>query len=125
MKRVISCVLLFVLAIGVPARAAAQVPGDVWRNVVEKIDAGAELDVRLQDGTRFRAILVDVRPDAVLLQPKTRVPVPVQEVPYEAIALIERRSQGGIGAGKAAAIGVAAGVGTFFAIIAILAATLD
>jgi hypothetical protein len=112
------------LSLLVPASLRAQVPADVWRGFAEKIDVGTELTVTLQDGTRFRAMLVGVRADAVLLQPKTRVPVPVQPVAYDAIASMERRKTGGVGAGKAAAIGVASGVGTFFAMLLILVAAV-
>ena len=108
-----------------PTWAAAQVPPDVWRGFVEKVDAGSELNVRLRDGTRFRAVLVGIQPNAVLLQPKTRITVPVQSVPYDAIASLERRKQAGMGAAKAAAIGVGAGVATFFAIMAIVFAAID
>ena len=117
--------LLLILALMAPTSAAAQVPPDVWRGFVEKVDAGSELNVRLRDGTRFRAVLVGVQPDAVLLQPKTRITVPVQSVPYDAIASLERRKQAGMGAAKAAAIGVGAGVATFFAIMAIVFAAFD
>jgi hypothetical protein len=75
----------------------------------------------LNDGQRFRATLVGVRADAVLLQPKTRIPVPIQAVPYEAIVRLER-TRPGIGAGKAAAIGVATGVGAFFATLGVMLA---
>ena len=112
------------LSLLVPASLRAQIPADVWRGFAEKIDVGTELTVTLQDGTRFRAMLVGVRADAVLLQPKTRVPVPVQPVAYDAIASMERRKTGGVGAGKAAAIGVASGVGTFFAMLLILVAAV-
>jgi hypothetical protein len=54
----------------------------------------------------------------MLVQPKTRIPVPIQAVPYEDVIQIER-TRSGIGAGKAAAIGVAAGVGAFFGIVAL------
>jgi hypothetical protein len=83
------------------------------------------LTVRLQNGQRFRATLIAVRDDAVLLQPRTRVPVPVQAVPYDEIATLERRESGGIGAGKAAAIGVASGAGAFVVILLILMAAFD
>jgi hypothetical protein len=53
------------------------------------------------------------------------VPVPVQPVPYDAVLSLERRSEGGMSAGKAAAIGVATGAGTFFAILLILLTTVD
>ena len=112
------------LSLLMPASVRAQVPADVWRGFAQKIDVGTELTITLQDGTRFRAMLVAVRDDAVLLQPKTRVPVPVQPVAYDAIASMERRKTGGVGAGKAAAIGVASGVGTFFAMLLILVAAV-
>ena len=116
--------LLLILTLTTPAWAAAQVPPDVWRGFVEKVDAGTELNVRLRDGMRFRAVLVGVQPDAVLLQPKTRVTVPVQSVPYGAIASLERR-QSGTSAAKAAAIGVGTGVAAFFTIMAIVFAAFD
>ena len=111
--------LLLILALMTPTWAAAQVPPDVWRGFVENVDPGTEINVRLRDGKRFRAILVGARPDSVLLQPKTRITVPVQSVPYDAIASLERRPKG-MGAGKAAAIGVGSGVAVFFGIMAIV-----
>jgi hypothetical protein len=112
------------LSLLAPRPAAAQVAEEVWRSFAEKIDVGTELNVTLQDGTRFRAMLVGTRDDAVLLQPKTRIAVPVQAVAYSAIVSMERRKAGGTGAGKAAAIGVASGVGTFLGMLLILVATV-
>ena len=124
MKTFVTCGLVLSLLAAAPVRA--QVPADVWRTFAQNIDVGSEMNVRLQDGKRFRATLVGVRDDALLLQPKTRVTVPVQAVPYGDIASLERRKAGGgVGAGKAAAIGVASGVGSFFAILLILVASFD
>jgi hypothetical protein len=118
--------LVVIAALLVPHGASAQISSDVWRGFVEKLDAGTELNVRLAEGQRFRAVLVGVRADAVLLQPKTRVTVPVQAVPYDAIASLERRQpSSGMGAAKAAGIGVASGVAVFFAIMAIVFAAYD
>jgi hypothetical protein len=61
----------------------------------------------------MRATLVGVRADAVLLQPKTRIPVSIQAVPYDSIVGMEPRRPA-IVPGKAVAIGVATGVGAFF-----------
>ena len=102
---------------------AAQVPPDIWRSFAERVAVGSELDVRLSDGRRFRATLIGVNDDAILLQPRTRVPVPVQAVPYEEILRLER-TKGGIGAGKAVAIGVATGVGAFFGTLALMLAAV-
>jgi hypothetical protein len=97
----------------------AQAAPAVWRGFAERIAVGTELNVRLNDGHRFRATLVGAQDDAVLLQPKTRIPVPVQAVPYGEIVRMEPRKPG-IGAGKAVAVGVASGVGAFFGILALL-----
>ena len=102
---------------------AAQTSSDIWKSFAERVDVGTELNVRLNDGHRFRATLVAVRSDAMLVQPKTRVPVPIQAVPYEQIVRVER-TKPGIGTLKAVAIGAATGVGAFFGVLAILFAAV-
>ena len=116
-------ILVLVLALIVPAAVHAQAQPDVWRTFASRINVGTQLDVRLRSGQRFRATLIDAREDVVLLQPKTRVPVPVQPVSYESIVSLEQ-VKGGIGAGKAAAIGVASGVGAFFATLLFILAVV-
>ena len=102
---------------------AAQTTTEVWRSFAERIAVGTELNVRLNNGQRFRATLVGAQQDVVLLQPKTRIPVPVQAVSYDSILRIEPR-KAGQGVGKAVAIGVATGVGTFFGVVALLVAAV-
>ena len=120
-NRLLTAALIIIIAM--PQIAAAQALPEVWRSFAEHQDVGTELKVRLNDGQSFRATLVAVRPDVVMLQPKTRVPVPVQPIPYEAIVRLER-TRHGIGGGKAVAIGVATGVGAFFATLAIMLAAV-
>jgi hypothetical protein len=118
--RVITAIALIAMtAVG----SSAQTPADTWRQFAERVEVGTELNVRLTNGQRVRATLIGVGDDAVLLQPRTRVPVAVQAVSYSDILRMERRGKG-IGAGKAAAIGVAAGVGAFFGTMAVLVAAL-
>jgi hypothetical protein len=120
MRRTLHLVTAVVLVVLVAGHGvAAQTSSDIWRSFAERVDVGTEVNVRLNDGRRFRATLVAARSDAMLVQPKTRIPVPIQAVPYEQILRIER-AKPGIGAGKAVAIGVATGVGTFFGILALL-----
>jgi hypothetical protein len=125
MKTVI--VLLVVAMIGTqPALAQVSDTAALWRAFAEKVEVGSLLKVRLNDGQRFTATLVQAQPGALVLQPKTRVPVAVQPVAYESIASIERVRNGGIGAGKAALIGVASGVGGFLVTLFIfIAASYD
>jgi hypothetical protein len=120
-----SAIVLFVVGmLGVQPTAAQVVEtADLWRAFAEKVEVGSAVRVRLHNGQQFIATLVQARPDAVLLQPKTRVAVPVQPVAYDAILSMERIRTGGIGAGKAAAIGVATGVGAFLATLLIFVAT--
>src|ERR671911_2310016 len=84
--------------------------GDIWRAFAQKVDVGTRLKVRLDDGQRVVAMLIDADADGILVQPRTRVPVPVQRIAYDQIASLERDDTRGIGAGKAVAIGVASGV---------------
>jgi hypothetical protein len=119
--RIVIALFVVVMVSVQPALAQVANTAEVWRAFAEKVDVGSPLKVRLNDGRTFTATLVQAQPGALLLQPKTRVPVPVQPVPYDAILSIER-ARGGIGAGKAAAIGVVTGVGAFFATLLIFIA---
>ena len=121
MKTVIA-LFVVVMVSTQPALAQVSDTAGLWRAFAEKLDVGSSLKVRLRDGQKFTATLVQAQPAALLLQPKTRVPVPVQPVTYESIASLERVRGGGIGAGKAAAIGIATGVGAFLATLLIFVA---
>ena len=116
---IITALLVVLVAV---QSVAAQTTADVWRSFAERVDVGTELNVRLNDGRRMRATLVGVRADAVLLQPKTRIPVSIQAVPYDTIVGMERKA--GHSAGKAVAIGVATGVGAFFGIMLLIVAAV-
>ena len=116
---IITALLIVLIAV---QGVAAQTTADVWRSFAERVDVGTELNVRLNDGRRMRATLVGVRADAVLLQPKTRIPVSIQAVPYDTIVGMERKA--GHSAGKAVAIGVATGVGAFFGIMLLIVAAV-
>ena len=118
-------VVLLVALVSAPGFAQAPAQGEVWRTFAERVDVGARIRVRTRDGQRVTATLVQASPEALLLQPRTRTPVPVQRVPYDAIASIERDDQRGIGAGKAVAIGVGSGAGAFFGILLFMLAALD
>ena len=114
------------LALLLAAPLHAQDQAAVWRDFAMKIDVGSELTVRLRNGQKFRATLIGVRDDTVLVQPRTRVPVEVQPVPFQEIQSLERRREGGgIGPAKAAAIGVASGVAGFLATLLIVMAAVD
>ena len=120
LARLLVCLLLMQ-----PVAAQVTDAGAVWRTFAAKVEVGSSVKVRLQDGRTFTATLVEAQTDALLLQPRTRVPVPVQPVSYDSIVSLERMRGDGIGAGKAAAIGVLTGVGAFFATLVIFIASIQ
>ena len=119
----ILAILATLASSSVSAQAALQ--PDVWRAFAQQIDVGSRVKIRLDDGQRVAATLIQAGADSLVVQPRTHVPVPVQRITYDRIASIERDKSGGIGAGKAVAIGVASGVGAFLGTLLILIATLD
>jgi hypothetical protein len=124
MKALIITLIVVTLAAG-PAMAQEVDTASVWRTFAGHLEVGAAVKMRLRNGQAFRATLVQARPDVLLVQPKTRIAVPVQPVAYDAIVSIDRERTGGMGPGKAAAIGVAAGAATFVGVLLILFATFD
>ena len=74
--------LLIVALLMMPASGVAQAGNDAetWRSFVENVPVGSELDVRLRSGQRFRATLVRTTTDTLMVLPKTRAAVPVQQV---------------------------------------------
>ena len=125
MRKTIHVAITALLIVVMTAQGVmAQTVSDIWRSFAERVDVGTELHVRLNDGNGFRGTLVAVRSDAMLMQPKTRVPVPIQTIPYETIVRLER-TKAGSGTAKAVAVGVATGVGAFFGMLALLFAAGD
>jgi len=126
MKIVTMLMLMLMTTVG-PHGAFAQAPpeGDIWRAFAQKIEAGARVKVRLHDGQRVTATLIRADPEEMLLQPRTRIPVPVQRIAYEQVASLERDEARGIGAGKAVALGIASGVGAFLGTLLIVIATIE
>lgn len=119
-------ILVIIATLTTPTAFARQVPQpDVWRTFARQIDVGSRIIIRLDDGERVVATLIQADADGVLVQPRTRAAVAAQRVPYDRIASIERDETRGISVGKAVVLGVASGVGAFFGTLLILMAVLD
>jgi hypothetical protein len=123
-SRSLIAVLMLSIA-AAPALAQAANDAEAWRVLAAKLDAGSAVDVRLRDGTHFKATFIDAKPDAMLVQRKTRLPVPVEAIGYESIASISRVDHSGMSAAKVTGIALGsagAAIGAFFLI---LLASLD
>jgi hypothetical protein len=86
---------------------------------VQKLPMGSKVRVERTDGTTLRGTLMQASDASIVVQKGTRIPEPPLSIPIGELARVTTENGGGIGAGKAAAIGIASGVGAFFAILAI------
>jgi hypothetical protein len=105
--KAVSAALVIILIVSVaPPSAFAQSESDgaAWRMLAEKLEGGAAVDMRLRDGRHFKATFIGAREQTMVVQRKTRVPVAVEEVPYEAIASMSRVAPASMSGGKIAAI---------------------
>jgi hypothetical protein len=125
--RVISVLALVLVALlaAPPAYAQGAVAGpEIWRTFAATIDPGRTLKVRLTNGQHFRATLLQVSDVGLTVQPKTRMPVPPQVVPFADVASLEIDTGKGANVGKAIAIGAAVAAGAFFGLMALTFAVL-
>ena len=126
MNKCMAIVLMVATLAATTLSAQAGAQPDVWRTFAQRIEAGSRVRLSLDDGRRVVATLINAGEDGLLVQPRTRIPVPVQRIAYDRIVSLERdKSRGGTGTGKAIAIGVASGVGAFLGTLMILIATID
>jgi hypothetical protein len=80
--------------------------------------------VRTTGGKRWTAVLMAVDDTGVTVKPKTRIPDPAQQVPFDRLAQLEL-AQGDSNIAKAAVIGGAVGGGVFLGLLMLLFANVD
>jgi hypothetical protein len=106
--------------------AAAQAnDADAWHTLAVALEPGSTIDLRFLDGAHVKATFIAARADVMVVQRKTRVPVAVETIRYDAIASMARAEHAGLSAGKVTAIALGsagAAIGAFFLI---LLASLD
>jgi hypothetical protein len=119
--KLVALVLATVLIAGPHTLHGQEVVGpEIWQTFAARLEPGKVVKVRLKNGQRFKATLLDASDTAVTLQPKTRAAVPPQRVPYESIETLEVDRDKGARVAKAVAVGAAVAVGTFFGLMAIV-----
>ena len=108
-----------------PASAQTGYDGSAWRALAERLEGGVAIDMRLRDGRHFKATFINARADAIVVQRKTRVPVALEQIPYDAIVSMSRVEPASLSGAKIAGIALGsagAAIGTLFLI---MLATLD
>jgi hypothetical protein len=121
--RLIMCAVLVLPLTSIPA--SAQSDASAWRALAEQLEGGVLVDVRLRDGKHFKATFVEARPDGVLVQRKTRVPVSVEQINYESIASLSRAQTSNLSGGKVAAIALGSAGAAIGVLWLIALASLD
>jgi hypothetical protein len=114
------------LAVGLTGNraAASGQDADLWRQYAMRLPIGSTVKVRTTDGERRTAVLMRVDDTGITVKPKTRIPEPVQQVPFDHLTQLElARADSNIA--KAAAIGGAVGAGVFLGLLTLLFANVD
>jgi len=103
----------------------AVVDSTAMADYVQRLPAGSKVRVERTDGASLRGTLMKTGGDAIVVQKNTRLPEPPVAVPIAEIARVTLDGGHGTTTAKAVAIGIASGVGAFFAVLAIAFATVD
>jgi len=113
-----TAIALIVSLITLTAGNAFAQEAGTWRKVAEATPLGSRIRIQMIDGKRVTGTLMRIDDASVMLKKNTRLPEPAVVVNFDRIVNIEREP-GGIGWGKAIAIGAAAGVGAILTILVI------
>jgi hypothetical protein len=116
----ITAIVLTIILSATPS--LAQEATSVWRDLAATLDPGARVVLHLADGQRVKATFVRATDTHMTIVPRTRIPVPPQEVPFTAMARVEREARSGVHLGKAIAVGAAAGAGAFLGMMLLMIA---
>ena len=122
-RTIISAVLVLSLA-SIPASAQSNDAG-AWHALADQLESGVAVDLRLRDGQHFKATFIAARPDTLLVQRKTRVPVSVEQINYESIASLSRAQPSNLSGGKIAAIALGSAGAAIGVLWLIALATID
>ncbi len=96
----------------------------MWKAMVEKLESGAFVAVRLKNGSRQLGTVIQAGDETFAFKARTRIPVAAYDIAYRDIATIQRESPP-LSPGKKVAIGVGIGGAVFTVLAFVFAATLD
>lgn len=108
--------------------AAAPQPGvdnTALAEYVQRLPVGSKIRVDRTDGATFKGTLIKTSPASLIVQKSTRIAEPPVEVPFGQLARVTVDTGNGSSTAKAVGIGIATGLGAFFTILAIIAASVD
>jgi len=93
-QSVVVFVLIVVMAAPLAMAAPRQEPPEVWQAFARKLEAGAFVEVHLKDGKKIKGNFIPGSEDTFRLKPKTRISVPIRDIPFRDIESIDRKHDG-------------------------------
>ena len=121
--RRLACAMLLI-SIAVPA--AAQQPSRDWEQVAAALKPGTRVEVDLADGTHVQGTVLGQDQDrgALVVSPRTRIPVEPWRIGYSEIRSIEQKGpREGMRPGTKVLLGIGIGVGVTMLLAGIAIAT--
>ena len=97
---------------------------DVWQRYAARLPIGSTVRIATTEGKRMTAVLMTVDEAGITVKPKTRIPEPARQVPFDRLAQLELAPEGPNMA-KAAAIGGGVGAAVFLGLLVLLFSSLD
>jgi hypothetical protein len=134
MKKVLAAVLSIAIAsAGCASTSGGRTPVPIptvsdtsaMAEYVQKLPAGSRIRVDRTDGRSMKGTLMRATAQAITVQANTRVPEPPVEIPLNTVTRAQLEGNGGSSTARAVGIGIATGLGVFFGIIAVIAASGD
>lgn len=123
-QRLLAYVLILTLIAPSAIAKQRQESPETWRAFANKLEAGAFVRVDLKDKKSVKGFIVVIDGDNLRVKPRTRIPVPIRDIPFTDIMSIERQREGW-SAGAKVLTGVAIGVGVIIATAFGIALTWD
>ena len=109
-----------------PADARPVQDLSVMVEYVQRLSPGTLVRVERVSGKSLRGTLMKATADAIVIQPRTRIPEPALEVPIgDIVSVTPDAAGGGFSLAKAIGAGAAAGAGAALAVFLVLVAIYD
>jgi hypothetical protein len=108
----------------VPQPASVAPGGEALADFARQLPPGSRVRAKLTGNRVIRGTLLKTTDVAVVIQPRTRVPEPLVEVPLGELLVLEQETNGN-GVGKAIAIGASAGAAAALGVLLIIFAVVS
>ena len=93
-QSVLAFVLVVVLTAPLALAAPMQEPLNEWKAFAQKLEPGAFVEVRLEDGSKVKGNFIPSSDDVFRLIPKAKNSVPTRDLQYGDIKSIDRKHDG-------------------------------